>query len=152
MDAIDLARNNGLPELNFVDANETGLSAVTADDFMTLLIAQLQYQDPTEPMSNDQILSQVSQMQSLQASVELTDTLEGLASGQDLASASSMIGLRISGRGADDGLIEGTVERASLKDGAAVVTVDGTDVSLDRIDWIGQPEQPEQPEQPAATP
>lgn len=139
MDAVKLAGNNGLPEVNFVDANDTGLNAVTADDFMTLLITQLQYQDPTEPMSNDEILSQVSQMQSMQASVELTDTLEGLSSGQELASASSMIGLRVSGRGDDDALVEGVVERAAIRAGEAVVTVEGTEVKLDRIDWIGQP-------------
>ena len=149
MDAVKLAGNNGLPELNFVDANETGLNAVDADDFMTLLITQLQYQDPTEPMSNDAILSQVSQMQSLQASVELTDTLEGLSTGQELASASSMIGLRISGRGDDDGLVEGVVERAAIRAGEAVVSVDGTEVKLDRIDWIGQPAAADEP---AATP
>ena len=139
MDPLELAANNGLPTLDFVDANETGLAAVTSDDFMTLLITQLQYQDPTEPMSNDAILSQVSQMQSMQASIELTDTLEGLSDGQSLASASSMIGLSVTGRGEDGGLVEGVVDRALLREGKAIVSIDGTEVKLDKVESIATP-------------
>ena len=140
MDPIDqLITNGGQPSVNFVDQNEIGLSAINADDFMTLLITQLQYQDPTEPMSNDAILSQVSQMQSLQSSIELTDTLEGLAGGQNLASVSSMIGLSITGRGADGTPVDGVVDRAVIRDGASVVSVDGVEVAVDAIESISTP-------------
>ena len=137
MDPLELAANNGLPTLDFVDVNDTGLAAVTADDFMTLLITQLQYQDPTEPMTNDEILSQVSQMQSMQASIELTDTLEGLSNGQSLASASSLIGQRVVGRRGDGGVVEGTVDRAVLREGQAVVAVGDDELTLGQIESIG---------------
>ena len=139
MDPLELAANNGLPALDFVDPNDVGLSAVSSDDFMTLLITQLQYQDPTEPVSNDQILQQVSQMQSMQASIELTDTLEGLANGSALSSASSMIGQVIRGRDAAGSVVEGVVDRATLRDGAALLTVGDAEVSLDRVESIAQP-------------
>ena len=140
MDELQLAANNGLPSINFVEANEVGLSAINADDFMTLLITQLQYQDPTEPMSNDAILSQVSQMQSLQSSVELTDTLEGLANSQNLSQASTMIGLSITGRNAEGTLIDGVVDRALLRDGRPVVSVGGEEVSVLDVESISTPQ------------
>ena len=136
-DLFALSANGGLPSVEFADDIESGgLAAVTADDFMTLLITQLQYQDPTEPMTNDEILSQVSQMQQMQASVELTDVLEGLSSGQGLTSASSLIGRAIVGRDSEGSVVEGTVDRALIRGGSAVVSVGGTEVALDKIDSV----------------
>ena len=62
----------------------TGLSAVenkTAlgkDDFMKLLLVQLQYQDPTEPMDAEKILTQTSQLAALEASDNTKTALEKL--------------------------------------------------------------------------
>ena len=140
MDPLELAANNGLPTLDFVDNAQAagGLAAVTADDFMTLLITQLQYQDPTAPMSNDEILSQVSQMQQMQASVELTDTLEGLTNGQGLASASSLIGRTVVGRDGSGTRVEGVVDRALLRGGETVLSVEGSELNLDNLESIAE--------------
>jgi flagellar basal-body rod modification protein FlgD len=48
-----------------VDTGGTGFNSLTADDFLTLLIAQLQNQDPTEPVDNAEILNQLATMQGL---------------------------------------------------------------------------------------
>ncbi len=49
------------------------------DDFMTLLLVELQHQDPTEPMDSEKILSQTSQLASLEASENTNKALEDLA-------------------------------------------------------------------------
>jgi len=49
------------------------------DDFMKLLLVQLQYQDPTEPMDTEKILTQTSQLATLEASDNTNKSLEDLA-------------------------------------------------------------------------
>lgn len=49
------------------------------DDFMTLLLVQLQNQDPTEPMDSEKILTQTSQLAALEATENTNSTLETLA-------------------------------------------------------------------------
>jgi flagellar basal-body rod modification protein FlgD len=48
------------------------------DDFMKLLLVQLQYQDPTEPMDSDKILSQTSQLATLESSSNTNKALKDL--------------------------------------------------------------------------
>lgn len=56
-------------------ANKTALGK---DDFMKLLLVQLQYQDPTEPMDTEKILTQTSQLAALEASDNTKTALENL--------------------------------------------------------------------------
>jgi len=49
------------------------------DDFLTLLLVELQHQDPTEPMDSEKILSQTSQLATLEASENTNSALEELA-------------------------------------------------------------------------
>jgi len=49
------------------------------DDFMKLLLVQLQYQDPTEPMDSEKILTQTSQLASLESASNTNVALEKLA-------------------------------------------------------------------------
>lgn len=49
------------------------------DDFMKLLLIELQHQDPTEPMDSEKILSQTSQLATLEASENTNKALADLA-------------------------------------------------------------------------
>lgn len=49
------------------------------DDFMQLLLTQLQYQDPTEPMDSDKILQQTSELAALESSENTRNALEELS-------------------------------------------------------------------------
>ncbi|MEA1983180.1 MAG: flagellar hook capping FlgD N-terminal domain-containing protein [Campylobacterota bacterium] len=54
-------------------------SVLGKDDFMTLLLVELQNQDPTEPMDSDKILTQTSQLAGLEASENTNQALSDLA-------------------------------------------------------------------------
>ena len=54
-------------------------SVLGKDDFMTLLLVELQNQDPTEPMDSEKILSQTSQLATLEASENTNKALSDLA-------------------------------------------------------------------------
>ncbi len=49
------------------------------DDFLKLLLVELQHQDPTEPMDSEKILSQTSQLATLESAQNTNDALEKLA-------------------------------------------------------------------------
>ena len=49
------------------------------DDFMKLLLIELQYQDPTEPMDTEKILSQTSELATLESADNTNKALEELS-------------------------------------------------------------------------
>ena len=53
-------------------------SILGKDDFMKLLLVELQHQDPTEPMDSEKILTQTSQLASLESSENTKKALEQL--------------------------------------------------------------------------
>ncbi len=53
-------------------------TALGKDDFLKLLLIELQYQDPTAPMDSEKILSQTSQLAALESSTKTNTALEKL--------------------------------------------------------------------------
>jgi flagellar basal-body rod modification protein FlgD len=104
-------------------ASQTGQSAGNAikdldvDSFLKLMIAELQNQDPLNPMENDQMLAQIGQMREIAASDKLTSTLDGVLLGQNIASATNLIGADIDAITDDNQKITGTVDKVSVSDG-----------------------------------
>ncbi|KUR72735.1 hypothetical protein AQZ52_05765 [Novosphingobium fuchskuhlense] len=54
-----------------------------ANDFIKLLTAQLQNQDPTTPVDNSQMIAQLAQFSSLSAANSTSDTLKSIESKLD---------------------------------------------------------------------
>ena len=80
------------------------LLADTQDRFLTLLITQLQNQDPLNPMDNNQITSQVAQLSTVTGINQLNETLLALSGQLDVSQsmqAASLIGKEILVPGAD---------------------------------------------------
>ncbi|UCG33031.1 MAG: hypothetical protein JSU68_00065 [Phycisphaerales bacterium] len=79
------------------------------EDFFELLVAQMRTQDPMEPMSNSEIVQQISQIRDLEASTKLSNTLDKLAEMQQsltdqqrMGSASALVGSYIEGAITDE--------------------------------------------------
>lgn len=73
------------------DTTTKDKSALGKDDFMTLLLVQLQHQDPTEPMDSEKILTQTSQLAGLEATENTNKALESLAASLGTANQFSTI-------------------------------------------------------------
>lgn len=71
------------------------------DDFLKLLLVELKYQDPTEPMDSEKILAQTSQLASLEASSNTNKALEELAT--SLSSSRDFSTIAAIGKMADTG-------------------------------------------------
>lgn len=91
------------------------LSDVDLDDFLGLLLTEMQNQDPLNPMDNAQMLAQLGQIREIGSTNQLTETLSNLATGQQLSSASNMIGKKVSGLDNLAKEISGVVDRVSVQ-------------------------------------
>ena len=72
----NIATNGVTPTASKAVANKTALGK---DDFMKLLLVELQHQDPTKPTDTEKILTQTSQLASLEASDNTNTSLKNLA-------------------------------------------------------------------------
>ncbi|QDU09518.1 flagellar hook assembly protein FlgD [Gimesia aquarii] len=138
--AVDgVGGTNSATTVNVVDKEDTGFSGLTAEDFLKLLITELQNQDPTEPLGNEQLLAQLSSMRELQSNVELSDTLTEITLGQSLTQAAGLIGKEIEGQADDQPAIAGIVDRAFVRDGKAYVAVGDTELPVSAITSVQEP-------------
>lgn len=76
-------------------------SVLGKDDFMKLLLVELQYQDPTTPMDSEKILTQTSQLAGLEAADKTNKALADLAA--SLGSAQQFSTISAIGKMADLG-------------------------------------------------
>lgn len=106
MQVYDSGNIVGKAEKEFYNMkNYTGKSELGKEDFLTLLVAQLQHQDPLNPMDDKQFTSQLaqfSQLEQLTAINEGIGTLSENTMQQDMTSAASFIGRNV--RAVGDGL------------------------------------------------
>jgi len=110
------------------------------DAFLELLVTQMQYQDPLEPVDNTQMIAQLAQFSSLEQMQNLNtgfNTLSGNIDQLNFLSASNMIGKEVSGISSDGALIEGTVEKVQLNGSLVYLTVDGQLLSMAGVLSIG---------------
>ncbi|MEX0819225.1 MAG: flagellar hook capping FlgD N-terminal domain-containing protein [Pirellulaceae bacterium] len=91
-----------------------GLNDLDVDQFLGLLIAELQNQDPLNPMENSELVQQIGQIREISATNQLSDTLSSVLLGQNTATASSLIGKHITALTDDSENVEGVVTRASV--------------------------------------
>lgn len=131
---MEITGSGGAPQV--VRRDQVGFAGLTADDFMRMLITELQNQDPTQPLGNEQLLSQLSAMRGLQGDIELSETLKAITSNQQLATAATFIGKSILGTTAQNGEVRGVVDRAFLRDGQAFVSVGQNEVPLSRVTTV----------------
>jgi flagellar basal-body rod modification protein FlgD len=96
---------------------QNALNTLDLDTFLQLMIAELQNQDPLEPMDNAQLLSQISQIREVGATDQLTKTLDSVLLGQNIASATNLIGASVTAVSDDEQAVNGVVDRVSIDDG-----------------------------------
>lgn len=65
------------------DERKTGDGTLGKDDFMKILITQLQNQDPTNPMQDTEFIAQMAQFSALEQTMNLTKAFEKFAESQN---------------------------------------------------------------------
>ena len=124
---------------NKFSVSESGGSNLGKDEFLKILITQLRYQDPMQPMQDREFIAQMAQFSSLEQMMNIGTEMSMLR--QSLGIASSLIGKEVtwttySSTGAPTGEQTGIVEAIIMKNGEQLVKVNGIEISLDAITRI----------------
>lgn len=122
-------------------------------DFLKMMVAQFQNQDPENAADTSDMLNQMVQMSMIQAIADITDAVS-------LSYSASLVGKEVTvGTFDSEGKLQevvGTVTGTGSYNGSPVIYVDGQMYSMSSIMAVGrlpstEPAQPEQPEQPDVT-
>lgn len=112
---------------------KTSNSSLDKDAFLQLLVAQMKYQDPLEPTSNTEYISQLATFSEL-------EEMQNLTSGMTLQRASSLVGqyvfMRVTDSSGNTSFPEGTVDYVVYENNKAYLSIDETLYSIDDLDTI----------------
>ena len=105
-------------------------SKMDKDAFLKLLVTQLSYQDPLNPMKNEDFSAQMAQFSSLEEMMKLNQNLTNVFAGQSIAQSSSLIGKSIRAKDASGETVEGVVSSVEIKNATPFLKVAGKLVAL----------------------
>src|SRR5262245_18529589 len=90
----DINKNSGvsLPSSGAAQAT-SGTEALGRDDFMKLLVAQLKNQDPNNPVDTKELVTQLSQLTSVEQLIKIDARLQSLEKATNSSAANQSVGL-----------------------------------------------------------
>jgi len=117
-------------------ATTNSLDSLSTQDFTQMLVAELQNQDPTSPVTNSELMQEVSQIRSIESTDQLTTTLQSVLLGQNVATAGNLIGRAVQGNDAQGNAVSGTVSSVSIANGSATLNVGTSTLPLSNVTQI----------------
>lgn len=113
-----------------------GLSGIGQDQFLQLLVAQLKNQDPLDPVSNQDFISQLATLNSVQGLQDLNASFGQMLKLQQLTQGSDLIGKTVSYTPTNGSQTTGTVSAVSVDNGSFVLKIGTDTVTLDQINNV----------------
>ncbi len=112
--------------------------SLTPQNFIQLMVTQLENQDPMSPASDSELLSQMSDIGSLQSSTDLQSTMKSVTLQTQVGSASALIGKTVTGINTANKSATGVVDSVSVSGTDVDLNLDtGDTVSVSNLSSIG---------------
>lgn len=112
--------------------NATG-NSMDKESFLQLLVAQMKYQDPLEPTSNTEYISQYAQFSQV-------ESMQNMASSIDLQRAGSLVGQQVyvqtTTSSGESKYVFGKVDYVTFEGGKAYVYINEQRYSLDEVETV----------------
>jgi flagellar basal-body rod modification protein FlgD len=117
-------------------------SGIGQEDFLKILLTQLNFQDPLKPLDNQEFLAQMAQFSSLEQTRQLNDRIDTLLTIQSSSQSIGLLGKTVDISTAS-GSVTGQVTTLTFRDGQPSMTVKVgdqflNDISLSQITLIRQ--------------
>lgn len=111
-------------------------NSLDKDAFLQLLVAQMKYQDPLEPTSNTEYISQYATFSEL-------EQMQNMSASMDLFRASSLVGetvlLKVRDSQGRATVVQGNVDYVVYENNKAYLSVNGDLYSMDDLDTVADP-------------
>ena len=96
------------------------------DDFLKLLVSQMQYQDPLQPSDSQQWMGQMAQFTEVEQVTNIAASDQKIVDSLNRSGTLSLIGHTVTYTGSDGSDVTGQVQQVDMtSDGKATLTVDG---------------------------
>jgi flagellar basal-body rod modification protein FlgD len=117
-------------------------AAIGQEDFLKILLTQLNYQDPLKPLDNQQFLAQMAQFSSLEQSRQLNERIDTLLTIQSSTQSIGLLGKTVDVL-TESGAVTGQVTSLTFKEGQPVMSIKVgdevlTDIGLAQIMLVRQ--------------
>lgn len=106
-----------------IRAGKAGKSGLDRDDFLKILITQLQHQDPTAPVEDKDFIAQMAQFSSLEQITNMSDSFQKLSGLLSSSQASSVLGKTVEIKNGEN-LVTGVVDKV-IRGDSPMVSVNG---------------------------
>lgn len=101
--------------------------------FLKLLVAQMQYQDPMNPTDNTEYMSQLAQYSSLEATMNISKTIE---QGNALNLVGQYVIMNTKDSVGNTQMISGLVQYATVQNGEVLLSINDKYYSADDLDSV----------------
>jgi flagellar basal-body rod modification protein FlgD len=101
-------------------------STLNQADFLKLLVAQIQYQDPMNPQSDTEMAAQLAQFTSLQQATQSSASLS-------MMQANGLVGSTVKVQVDSENTASGVVTGVVMNNGAPQITINGTNYNLSQV-------------------
>jgi flagellar basal-body rod modification protein FlgD len=125
MTTIDTS--NKILTLDEMKSKEAANGAMGKDQFLKLFVAQLQHQDPMNPMQDSDFMGQMASFSTLEQVSNMAAANQQIAANLTSTSAIGLIGRTVSYVDANDEIQTGKVDKVTTAGGKPVLTVNGVD-------------------------
>lgn len=119
---------------NTASTNNNASKGLDSSQFMQILLTQMTHQNPLEPMDNAEMLSQFSQLNSLQELRSIHTSMETVSASNQTTYLASLIGKTVKAQRTDGKIIEGVVDGVIVETDNPQIKI-GTDTA-DLVDVL----------------
>jgi flagellar basal-body rod modification protein FlgD len=111
------------------------------DVFLKLLVAQMRYQDPSNPVDSSQMMAQTATFSQVEKLEQLVNQNASMLVLQESATAGALVGRRATYTDTTGASVTGTVTsvRLASRDSEAIAVIGGVEVQVGRITEISAP-------------
>ena len=114
----------------------TSLTGASQDQFLQLLVAQLQNQDPLSPTDSTTFISQLATFSQLQETQKQSASFAQMLKLQQLTQGTSLIGKTVEYTPANGAATAGQVSAVAVQNGNVVLAVGNATVPLDQVTLV----------------
>ena len=126
MSAINPTTNTTTPQ-NSSSTSKTDNTTLDKDQFLKLMMVELQHQDPLQPTDPTQFVNELSQMTTLEQTTNLAASAAKTAAAQNTATALQLLGHTVTYSDASGNTQSGTVQRVQFTSSGPTLTINGID-------------------------
>ena len=106
------------------------------DDFLKLLVSQLQHQDPMNPVDDKDFMGQMAQFTSVEQLTNMATAIDRMSTASQSTQSIALIGKTVSWKKEDGSTGEGVATSVSFADGAIKIAVGDAQVAPNEIETV----------------